>query len=202
MHCNGDHGDGIPIDSLNNDNLSLIYRFEALVNKWLMTWGTVLKKRAKISLSGPLQKRVSPSDILQDTLLNAYANKDQFRGATSREFHCWMLSIFLNRLADCLRHHIKVKCRAIGQEEQPIADSADDYGQTPSAIARLNEDVGRLIESLQALNAKDQEVLFLRYWDGLDFKEIANRLNVCEGTIKYRWKRAIDLLAKRIDSPL
>ena len=58
---------------------------------------------ARLQLSRSLLGKVSGSDIVQETFLNAKRGFADFRGETEREWMAWLRRILANRLAEVAR---------------------------------------------------------------------------------------------------
>src|SRR5262245_62498978 len=52
-----------------------------------------------------LQARVDASDLVQQSMLDAYRGFDRFQGATSQEWLAWLRRIVTNNAVDAVRHH-------------------------------------------------------------------------------------------------
>ena len=65
-----------------------------------------------------LQVRLDPSDLVQETLLEAHRDFRQFLGRTEAELTVWLRRILVRNLADQLKHHQSQK-RDFGRE-QPL----------------------------------------------------------------------------------
>jgi RNA polymerase sigma-70 factor (ECF subfamily) len=169
-----------------------------LLGAKLQRYHEFLRRLAKSRLGKGILRRISPSDIFQESCLKAIANKDNFHGTTSREFRSWLVRIFLTQLADALRHHVKSKSRGITHEVAPPQQLAENDGKTPSGIAVFNETVTLLFRHFPALSPMEQQILLLRYWELLSFDEIADRLNVPRSTVHFRWDRALDKLEEKL----
>lgn len=167
----------------------------------LQRYHELLRRLAKSRLGRGILRRISPSDIIQESYVKAIANKNKFHGTTSREFRSWLVSIFLTQLADALRHHVGAKSRGINQEVAPPPQLAESEGKTPSGIAVFNETVALLFRHFPTLSPMEQQILLLRYWEFLSFDEIANRLDVPRSTVRFRWDRALEKLEKKLLKP-
>jgi RNA polymerase sigma-70 factor (subfamily 1) len=71
-----------------------------------------------------LRHKISASDIVQETLLQAHVALPQFHGATEVEFQVWLRRILANKLTDAVRHHRALK-RDAGLEKS-LNQSLDD----------------------------------------------------------------------------
>jgi len=54
-----------------------------------------------------------------------------------------------------------------------------------------------VLEGLKTLPVKYQEVISLRYFEGKDYKEITEILNINEGTLKSLLSRGVEKLRKK-----
>ncbi len=66
---------------------------------------------ARLQLGASPTGRVDPSDLVQQTLLEAYEKRDQFRGETSGEQAAWLRMILARNVADMLRAQGRLKAR-------------------------------------------------------------------------------------------
>jgi RNA polymerase sigma-70 factor (ECF subfamily) len=85
-----------------------------------------LRLLARLHLDVRLQGKVDPSDIVQQTLLKAHENRDQFRGQTEGELSAWLRRILANTLTDALVQFCRAK-RDVALErslEGAMADSS------------------------------------------------------------------------------
>lgn len=115
-------------------------------------------------------------DILQDTLLLAYHNRDRLQDADS--FKPWLLQIARNQ---CNEHYR----RRARREESPLREEA--------AVGFLSQSSERSLmvrDILERLPRKSREVLTLSYLDDIPQAEIARLLDIPVGTVKSRLNTA------------
>jgi len=65
----------------------------------------------------------------------------------------------------------------------------------------LDEHHRELLDALKRLGHRQREVLVLRYWANLSEAQIAETLGVTHGTVKSTASRALDKLAKHLETP-
>lgn len=84
---------------------------------------------ARVHLDPRLAGKLDPSDIVQQTLLEAHAKEDQFRGSGETEWLAWLKQILAHNLADAFRAFRQGKRdlnreRSLGRRGRGIGGSA------------------------------------------------------------------------------
>jgi DNA-directed RNA polymerase specialized sigma24 family protein len=79
-----------------------------------------LRILARTRVEGALRARLDPSDLVRETLLEAYRDFPRFAGGTEKELMAWLRRILVRNLADQVkRHHM-----GPGLGETPPVDAA------------------------------------------------------------------------------
>jgi len=154
-----------------------------------------------------LQPRVSPSDVVQETMLRAHKNFAQFRGTTEPELLAWLRQILVNNLARFVEQHMLAARRdvrrevsverlgmALEQSTIQLAALAPAQGKSPSMAVQQREEAVLLADRLAQLPEDYRLVLMLRNLQGLPFEEVASRIGRSVGATRMLWLRAIDKL--------
>jgi RNA polymerase sigma-70 factor (ECF subfamily) len=137
-----------------------------------------------------VQSGDAAEDLVQQTLLACVRNRDGFRGDSS--FRTYLFTIARSRLIDMYRRR--------GRNEPPgTISSLIDPGKSPSTWFRDGERKRILIEALSRLSFEHQLVLELHYVRGFSGPELAEILEVPEGTVRSRLRRARTALAGHMD---
>lgn len=160
-----------------------------------------------------LNRRLNPSDLVQEAMLAAHRDFEQFRGSSEPEFLAWLRQILIHCLHRAIEVHVKAKKRdlrceiSIEQVNAALDRSAVDFanvladpGPSPSAFAREQERSVALANQLARLKPDYRDVIVLRNLQGLTFDEIAARLNRKPGTVRMLWLRAIEKLRSTYQS--
>ena len=140
---------------------------------------------ARLQLGRQAQGKLAPSDVVQQTLLEAHRKREQFRGTTDAERAAWLRQMLAFNLADALRHLGRGK-RDVARErslEQELEQSSIRLGSwlaaeqsSPSEHAVRHEEAVRVAGALVRLPETTREAVMLRYYEGLSLDEISARL--------------------------
>ena len=80
-------------------------------------------------LESRLKAKADPSDLVQQTLLEAYRDFDQFRGSTEAEWLAWLRRILAHNAAQYVRHYRGTEKRQLGREVALQTGAASDTGR-------------------------------------------------------------------------
>ena len=170
--------------------------------QWYCNYLTIL---ASTQLDKRLQRRLSPSDLVQDTLLAAQRDFPDFRGQCERELLGWLRQILINSLHRAIEVHLKAGKRDLRREvsldemNTSMDKSAVNFGAilagngtSPSGPVHARERAVALANELSKLPEHYREVIVLRNLQSLSFEEIATRMEKSVGAVRMLWLRAID----------
>ena len=140
-------------------------------------------------------KHDQAEDLTQDIFLKIFKSLDTFDRRAN--FQTWIISISRNL---CIDHY-----RSVRKERQTIArdiDSSDLQPATPErgpyAQAEHQDLRAQLRQALEALPITLRTAVVLRDLQELSYQEIADRLNLPEGTVKSRINRGRLELARQL----
>jgi RNA polymerase sigma-70 factor (ECF subfamily) len=143
----------------------------------LEAWGEIVTryKRAVFGIAmGILGNAADAEDATQDAFIRAYENLRRYD--LKRRFSTWIFTVVSNICKNRLRRE---RLRRRVPEASRVAGGADP------AVEAVREERGQLIkEALGELDFKYRAPLVLRYYNELDYKEIARILSLPEGTVK------------------
>ncbi len=136
-----------------------------------------------------LQRTEDARDVCQETFLRILTKSQRFRAGA--KFSTWMYQIALNLCRDHLRRRTRWRFLALDAEEPAAEHSGrvrhEDPGVTDPSAALERDECRRVIRNaLRTLSPEQREVLVLKEFEGLKFKEIADILGCPESTVKSR----------------
>ena len=128
-------------------------------------------------------------DVTQEAILRALRFFDGFDGG--EDARPWLLAIVRNSCLDWLRRNRPAAMIADGEA---VLERLETGGDNPEQAA-LRQDEGRLVDrAVAALPLEFREVIVLREFEDLSYKEIAVITGIPMGTVMSRLARARALL--------
>jgi len=172
------------------------------MNRLLASCRSYLGVLARAQVEGRLRAKVDASDIVQQTLLEAYRGLQRFEGATEAEWLAWLKRMLAHNAADAARHFHgtdkRQAGRAIGIDQLAASSSASVNlpapVDTPSQHLVTKERELQVADALSRLPDEYREVVFLRNVQRLPFDEVARRLGKSRPATQMLWMRAIKKL--------
>jgi len=162
-----------------------------------------LRLLARMQMGPQLQGKLDPSDLVQQTLLQALQALDGFRGRSDAELAAWLRQILAHKLANAARELGRAK-RDVGREcslEAALEQSSARLGawlvaeqSSPSQQAQRKEQVLRMAEALASLPEAQREVLTLHYLQSRSLDDIGRQLGRCPSAVAGLIKRGLKQL--------
>ncbi|HEV3436764.1 MAG TPA: sigma-70 family RNA polymerase sigma factor [Gemmata sp.] len=169
-----------------------------------------LRRMVALRLDPRLHGRIDPSDVIQDTYLEASARLAEYLQKPTLPFFLWLRFLAGQKLVTLHRHHLGRQMRDAGREVSlyrgrlPEASSAALAAQLlgretrPSEAAVRAELKIRLQEALNTLAPLDREILALRHFEQLSLSETARVLELTESGACRRHLRALKRLKEML----
>ncbi|MHC4876836.1 MAG: RNA polymerase sigma factor [Planctomycetota bacterium] len=152
-----------------------------------------------------LMPKVDSSDLIQQTLLEAYEAFPKFTGNTEGEWLAFLKRILKNNATDFVRRFGAAKRRAalevaLGSGgESSIFRSKPvlvDGGDSPSTIVSRREQEIEVANALEQLPEDYQQVIILRSLQRLPFNEVADQMNRSRPATQMLYMRAVKRLTE------
>ena len=126
-------------------------------------------------------------DLIQRTFLACVESRDRYRGEAS--FRGYLFGVARN----VLRRYYRDK-RYHDARFDPLVVSVHDLGPGPSLLIADKREQEILLAALRRLPMDHQITLELYYWENMSGSELAQVLDIPEGTVRGRIRRAKQLL--------
>jgi RNA polymerase sigma-70 factor, ECF subfamily len=135
------------------------------------------------------------ADLTAETFARAYQHRGQFRGRTDQEAGGWLYTIAQRQLLGFQKRGAveKKALRQLGIQEPELSD--DDYDRIEE-LAELGPLRAKIASALRELAPSTRLALTLRVVEDLDYREIAERLDINEPAARARVSRALRGLHK------
>lgn len=135
-------------------------------------------------------------DITIQTFAKAFNKIQTFK--EEYQFSTWLIAISKNIHQDIIRKHkssLVIKSNIPEEEAYKVIDSSP----TPEDKLITEQNLTKLLKDIKQLKPKYQEVIHLRYFQELSYKEIAEQINEPINNVKVKLLRAKKLLAEIIE---
>lgn len=132
-------------------------------------------------------------DVVQQTLLRAFAHRHQLRAGS--KFRSWLCSIAINEV----RMFFRTDRPTVSLDEFPLIDSCDS-GPSPLTRVEELERLEWLQSGMERLSDRDRETIRLRDLEGMSLTETAEAFELSESAAKSSHFRARRRLAVALRS--
>ncbi len=176
----------------------------AALGRLLEHYRNYLRFMARSLIGRALRLKLDPSDLVQETFLEAQRDFPRFLGADEPELVAWLRRILVHNLANQVEFHRagrRDRRRQTSLEADLDRSSAALHRilaapiSSPSARAVRREEAVRLADALERLPADYREVFVLRNLERLPFEQVAERMGRSAGAVRKLWGRTLIQLA-------
>jgi len=134
-------------------------------------------------------------DVTSKVFLEVARRIRTFGGRTEQDFRNWLLRIAANQA--------NAYIRKTSRRKQLLAKAAE----APAVLLRKNEAAGeldwpRLYAAILKLKPEHQTIITLRFFENLDFEQIAKILNAREATVRVMLHRILTKLRNHLQTVL
>jgi RNA polymerase sigma-70 factor (ECF subfamily) len=183
-------------------------RFGALLEQYRPR----LRRMVALRIDPRLRGRIDPSDVIQDTYLEASARLAEYLQGPTMPFFLWLRLLTGQKLVTLSRHHLGRQMRTVSREvslqrgspgeasSELLAAELLGHEPRPSEIAIRAEMKLCLQAALEGMDPVDREVLALRHFEQLSLTEMAQVLGLTESGASRRHLRALKRLKDALSS--
>lgn len=137
---------------------------------------------------GMVRNREDARDLTQDAFVKAYKNLKRFRFGSS--FYTWICRIGMNVAIDHLRKQKVRKAQefddGVATKEQGGVISLAHHRDSPHKELERSRAHAQILAALDELPEQQRQVVVLREMEGMAYKEIAEVMDIPEGTVMSR----------------
>jgi RNA polymerase sigma-70 factor (ECF subfamily) len=175
-------------------------------DRLLALYRPALKLIAEQMVGPGLQRREDASDIVQRTVLEAYAAIEQFHGMSEEEFSGWLKQILRRNVTNLVRDNRAAK-RDVRREQ--YLDAAEDSmsvtwmqpagrGTTPSQKLIKAEAALILAQAIDELPEQQQIAVRMRHLEGRGIEEIAAAMDKTPAAAAGLLRRGLQTLREKM----
>lgn len=140
----------------------------------------------------------SGDDLAQDVFARVFDKRREFKGAS--KFSTWLWRIAVNRCYDEMRRPMnRATTESLDDESNTVVLDIVAEGNTPRDLAVAQEEAELVRQCLIRLPEHYRAVLVLRHYENLKLREIAEVLDVPEGTVNSRMATALAELTRLLE---
>ena len=156
-----------------------------------------IRRFIQLRIDAQLQRRMSTSDMVQETFMEAHRRLADFVERKPMPVHVWLLKTAREKICDARMKHLGRQRRAAereialpGRSTMILAEQIAKQS-SPSEQAMKRERRETVAKLLNQLNDRDQEILVMRHLEGMNYSEIADVLEFSASTARKRYGRAL-----------
>lgn len=150
-----------------------------------------LRLLASAQIDSCLAHRVDPSDIVQQTMIQATDQLHRWRGQSRPEMIAWLKQILTRQVIDAARYHRRAKrdmrqvisWEVLARDADQRLNSLCGSCSTPSSRAAKNEDLVRLAAALDQLPEAQRTAVVDHHLHGMPLLAIAEKLGRSEAAV-------------------
>lgn len=140
-----------------------------------------------------LSDKEMTEDVTQNVFITVLKNMGDIAALPDAQLKGWLYRVSVNAALDAKRHAAHEVL-----SDEPVGAEVADSGDTPEE--QVEKDIVRsaVREALGEMDETYREPLMMFYYSEMSVKEIADALELSEGTVKSRMSRGRVLLARRL----
>jgi len=137
-------------------------------------------------------------DLAQEVFARVFEKRREFKGAS--KFSTWLWRIAVNRCYDELRRPVhRATTESFDDESSTVVLDIIAEANTPRDSLAAQEEAEIVRQALMRLPEHYRTVLVLRHYENLKLREIADVLEVPEGTVSSRMAEALAQLTRLLE---
>jgi RNA polymerase sigma-70 factor (ECF subfamily) len=155
----------------------------------------MLYERYAMTIMGYLRRRLPSREDAEDLLMEVFMaafERNSLVGLSEDERAAWLHQVARNKMIDFYRRAGRRSSVGLDEVDNVLYDETVEVD--PERVSLRHEEEHRLHLAFQQIPAATQEILRLRFVNGLRSTQIAGMLGKREGTVRMTISRALNLL--------
>lgn len=134
-------------------------------------------------------RRAVAEEIVQEVFLQLHVRWDEVDSPQK-----WLYRSVRNRAFNYIRDN---KRMVLSMDEQQIQNTSDEADQSQTQLERM-ETTGSLREMVRELSESDRQLVELKYFEGLKYREISDKTGLSVSNVGYRLHHILKELAEKL----
>ena len=133
--------------------------------------------------------QIDPEEIVQEVFVKVWLKKETIN--PDKDFQMYLFSIAKNLVLDHIKSAVNRKLYFVDEHFQK--DLLDEDGLDAATIENSEE---KLLSLIEKIPERRREIFRLSRFEGMSYKQIAERLDISENTVDSQIRHALDFLRK------
>lgn len=134
-------------------------------------------------------RRAVAEEIVQEVFLQLHVRWDEVDSPQK-----WLYRSVRNRAFNYIRDN---KRMVLSMDEQQIQNTSDEADESQTQLERM-ETTGSLREMVRELSESDRQLVELKYFEGLKYREISDKTGLSVSNVGYRLHHILKELAEKL----
>lgn len=175
-------------------------RPEETLSKVFTQQRSALRQLVAARIGPSLRTRVDPSDVVQETLIDAFQRLNQYLDNPKVPFTRWLFTLAEQKAITAHRRHVKAGKRSVVRESKvgktnsetaPIEELLRANMSDPLWTLQKVERLALLQEAISTLSLQSQAIVRMRFLEGRQLADIAEELGMTVDAVSKRAMRSL-----------
>lgn len=172
-------------------------------------YGERVRRIVRLRMGAELRSKLESMDIVQNTLMSAVSDLDNFTYSSEGDFLRWLCAIVENQIRGSLdyfhaakrdmRKEVPLERRASHARRPSLRALQPVYETTPSMILAKTEELDKLESAMDQLRPEYRQVIMMARIEGLPHREIAIHMGKSPEAVGMMLSRALLALTKAFE---
>ncbi len=142
---------------------------------------------------GVLSNKEQTEDVTQEVFISVLQNMEKLASLGEAQLKGWLYRVAVNAALDYKRRSKKEVL-----SDEPVGAEVADIAPLPEDEAVRADDASAVREAIAVIDSRYASVLNMYYFSDMSVSDIAQTLDISEGTVKSRLARGRALLYKKL----